>query len=897
MTDAGCDCDCCVGIHAETPREVSNPPGLPAIRRRVGTHPEFLATMDAALGRELAPGVAPLRELADRAPADLTIALLDAWATVADVITFYQERISNESYRRTATERRSLYELARLIGYRPGPGLAAAVDLAFTLDDFPQAPPVHTDLPAGLKVQSVPVASEPAQIYETIEPAAARSEWNELRPLGRQPTVLPASAPSVTVAIDAGVVPGDLVLIVDAAGTAAPHTVLAVHPDPAAAVATLDLIRSPRPVPFTMPTLPPGSAADVPGAALDDAAVTELLAHAWRAADVAALCRVKGWDEPALEQALNQATRAAENASSGRVFALRQRAAVFGHNAPEWKSLPVTLRYKTQAQVVENGQLVTECICPAYPDDWDKRTLEADASPSEQGRTVDLDGVYPGFAAGGWAVLVTPRTDGGVAALPLRVNGNVETSRTDFTLSGKISRLLVDYASPFADEYQMRTTAVFGHSDRLTIRPAAVTDDVSGNQIMLGAAFPGLPAGQAVALSGERRDLPGVTTTEVRTLADVLLVGGYTVLVLDIALSYAYRRETVRVNANVARATHGETRTEILGSGDASQPFQQFPLKQPPLTYVGSADPAGASSTLEVLVNEVRWTEVPDLTGHGPRERVYRTLTDDAGSTVVQFGDGQTGARPPTGQDNVRAVYRRGIGLAGLVPADSLTAPLSRPLGVGGVTNPLPAAGAADPESLDEIRDNLPLQVMTLDRVVSLRDHEDFSRAFAGVRKALAVDLWDGQRRAVAITVAGPDGAAIPPGGTVHDHLTAALRLAGDPYRVFTVDSYNPRFFRIDATLTYDPAYQPDFVRSAVIAALTAGFGFDARSFAQPVALSEVIGVIQGVAGVAAVDVNELFRTDIDPQAHPEPWLPAYPPAVGLAAELLTIDPAGITVR
>ena len=245
MTDAGCDCDCCVGIHAETPREVSNPPGLPAIRRRVGTHREFLATMDAALGRELAPGVAPLRELAERAPADLTIALLDAWATVADVITFYQERISNESYRRTATERRSLYELARLIGYRPGPGLAAAVDLTFTLDDFPQAPPVHTDLPAGLKVQSVPVASEPAQIYETIEPAVARSEWNELRPLARQRTVLSASAPSVTVAIDAGVVPGDLVLIVDAAGTAALHTVLAVHPDPGAAVVTLDLIRSP----------------------------------------------------------------------------------------------------------------------------------------------------------------------------------------------------------------------------------------------------------------------------------------------------------------------------------------------------------------------------------------------------------------------------------------------------------------------------------------------------------------------------------------------------------------------------------------------------------------------------------------------------------------------------
>ena len=893
----GTDCDCCAGIHPETPRDVDNPSGLPEIRRRVGTHPEFMATMLAALGRELSPGVAPLRELIDRDPDDLTIALLDSWATVSDVLTFYQERISNESYQRTATERRSLYDLAGLIGYRPSPGLAADADLVFTLDSFPQAQPVHAALPAGLKVQSVPAGSEPAQIYETTEPVQARSEWNQLRPLSRQPAMLSASTQSVTVTSDANIVPGDLVLIVDADGAAALRAVLAVHPDPNAAQLTLDLVTSPAPPSFTMPALPAGTAADVPGPALDDAAVTALLAHSWRAADVAALSQLNGWDEAALEQALNQATRATENAAAGSIFALRQRAAAFGHNAPLWSSLPVTLRFTTEARIKTNGHFTEKPIPPAYPDDWEQRTLEDDASGPAQGRTVDLDGVYPGFVGGGWAVLVAPEEAGGVAELPLRILGNTETTRTAFTLSGKTSRLLVDRTSPFPLAYRMRTTTVFGQSERLTVSPAPVAEDVSSDQIMLDAAFAGLSAGQAVALSGERRDLPGVVTTELRTLAGALLIGGYTVLVLDRPLSYAYRRETVQVNANVAHATHGETRAEILGSGDASQPFQQFPLKQPPLTYVGSAEATGASSTLQIYVNEVLWTEVPDLAGHNPRERVYRTWTDDAGTTVVQFGDGQTGARPPTGQDNIRAVYRRGIGLAGLVPADSLTAPLSRPLGVTGVTNPLPAADAADPESLGEIRDNLPLRVMTLDRVVSLRDHEDFSRAFAGVRKALAVELWDGGRRVVAITVAGPGGAAIAPGSTVHTNLVSALRDAGDPYRAFTVDTYRPALFRVDATLTYDPAYQPDLVSSAVIAALRAGFGFEARNFAQPVALSEVIGVIQGVDGVVATDINELFRTDVAPQRHPEPRLAADPPGVGLAAELLTIDPAGITVR
>ena len=54
---------------------------------------------------------------------------------VADVLTFYQERLANESFLRTASERRSILELARLIGYELHPGVAASGFLAFTLDD------------------------------------------------------------------------------------------------------------------------------------------------------------------------------------------------------------------------------------------------------------------------------------------------------------------------------------------------------------------------------------------------------------------------------------------------------------------------------------------------------------------------------------------------------------------------------------------------------------------------------------------------------------------------------------------------------------------------------------------------------------------------------------------
>src|SRR3712207_4233645 len=114
-----------------------------------------------------------LRAFRTRDDEDFAIALLDAWATVADVLTFYQERIANESYLRTATERVSLLHLARLIGYELRPGVAAGTFLAFTLEDAPGSPGEVT-LDVGTRVQSLPGPGEQPQTFETVEQIEAR---------------------------------------------------------------------------------------------------------------------------------------------------------------------------------------------------------------------------------------------------------------------------------------------------------------------------------------------------------------------------------------------------------------------------------------------------------------------------------------------------------------------------------------------------------------------------------------------------------------------------------------------------------------------------------------------------------------------------------------------------
>ena len=123
-----CACGCC---GASALAGVSNRPGLPALAFRAGTYTEFLDAMVRRLSSHDYPELAALKT---RAASDPAMALLDAWAIVSDVLTFYQERIANEGYLHTATERRSILELARLVGYRLRTGFADTAYLAYTIE-------------------------------------------------------------------------------------------------------------------------------------------------------------------------------------------------------------------------------------------------------------------------------------------------------------------------------------------------------------------------------------------------------------------------------------------------------------------------------------------------------------------------------------------------------------------------------------------------------------------------------------------------------------------------------------------------------------------------------------------------------------------------------------------
>ena len=294
----------------------------------------------------------------------------------------------------------------------------------------------------------------------------------------------------------------------------------------------------------------------------------------------------------------------------------------------------------------------------------------------------------------------------------------------------------------------------------------------------------------------------------------------------------------------------------MLGGGDAAKALQQFILKQPPLTYVSAATVSGIQSTLEVRVNDVLWHETENIAALGPNDRRFVTQHDDDAKTSITFGNGQRGARLPTGQENIKASYRNGIGKPGNVKAEQISLLATRPLGVKGVINPIRASGGANKESRDQARKNAPLAVMALDRLVSTQDYADFARTFGGVGKASARRLSDGQRQLVHVTIAGVEDIPIEPTSDLYRNLRDALHRYGDLYLPILLSVRERLVLVVSAKVRINADYQWESVEPKIRAAVLATFSFENLELAEDLFLSNAMTAIQAIPGVIYVDVD-----------------------------------------
>ncbi|OKK03509.1 peptidoglycan-binding lysin domain protein [Streptomyces sp. CB03234] len=489
-----------------------------------------------------------------------------------------------------------------------------------------------------------------------------------------------------------------------------------------------------------------------------------------------------------------------------------------------------------------------------------------------------LDSVQDGITVGSWVAIERPRKgaengvpgDPGLAFVTTRVTAVRTAAYTDFGITGRGTELTL--ADPWLDEHDVllstiRDATVHAGGEALRLADEPLGEDVHGNEIELAELYDGLRPGRRLVVSGERTDIPGtagVRGTELAVIAaveqhrDPYVPGDHvhTRLTLTADLAYRYRRDTVRIQGNVVPATHGESRDEPIGSGDASRTHQTFTLWQAPLTWLPADNPLGATPTLEVRVDGLLWHEVDSLAGRGPGDRVYVTGTAGDGRTTVTFGDGVHGARLPTGHENVRARYRFGTGRAANVAADRITQAVTRPLGVTAVTNPRPATGGADADGPGLTRRTIPLAVSALDRLVSVKDYEDFARSRAGIGRAVAREVFDGRRRVLHVTVAGVDDIAIGPDSEVLRALCSSLARYGDARLPVRVDVRELVLLLLSARVKVARDHTWPVVEPRLRQALLAHFGAGQRELGVPARLSEVLAAAHRVPGVDYIDVD-----------------------------------------
>ncbi|MGH9622705.1 MAG: putative baseplate assembly protein, partial [Bryobacteraceae bacterium] len=445
-----CLCGCCSGISVQTPQGELNLPGLPAITYRTGTWATFKQSMLARLSSAEYPALAGLKTRDDD---DFSVALLDASSVMLDILTFYQERLANESYLRTAQQLSSLTELARLIGYQPAPGVGSSVYLSFTLQAAPGSPadPTATaiTIPKGTQVQSVPAQGQSPQTFETSADILAKADWNALPVQTGVPWAPHMNDLSVYLQGTATQLqPGDAILIVGDE------------------------------------RLEPGNATDPHW---DIRIVTAVQADSEK--NRTNVVWSEGLGDPA-----EHVPPASKNA---KFYALRQRASLFGYNALN----PLMLTPKTKAQIAGllNGN------------EWKFGLTASGANLATQG-LVDLDAVYPKLSVGGWLAMIIPdanvsRSPSGFVMLCL-INSVTSITRSDYATSAKITRVAVDNASSLSTFYNAsRSTSILTQSEELAATEQPLDHPLYGAFIDLKGVRLDLAAVKALAVYGKSQKL------------------------------------------------------------------------------------------------------------------------------------------------------------------------------------------------------------------------------------------------------------------------------------------------------------------------------------------------------------------------------------------------------
>jgi hypothetical protein len=167
-------------------KKISNPPFKRFIDYRIGDYNTFRKVMLGLIKKNALLGGASVPKSDKK---DYGAALVDMWAYLCDILTYYQERIATESFLRTSRLEESVIELLYLVDYLPQRGRSASTLVRFVANEktappSPSSSPLMESaviIPKGFKIRSVPAKGQEAIIFETDEPLVISSDHNLMK--------------------------------------------------------------------------------------------------------------------------------------------------------------------------------------------------------------------------------------------------------------------------------------------------------------------------------------------------------------------------------------------------------------------------------------------------------------------------------------------------------------------------------------------------------------------------------------------------------------------------------------------------------------------------------------------------------------------------------------------
>ncbi|MDT5156603.1 MAG: hypothetical protein QOH51_960 [Acidobacteriota bacterium] len=816
----------------ETPLE-SLTAGLSTLPRQLRGFAEVRRDLLRALGKE--PGALDgWRPSGD----DFGLMWLEMWAYVSDVLGFYDERVANETYIRTAVRRPSLRRIVELLGYTPSSGVAAKAKLAALADGA-----LNVTLPPATGFRSSAFGTESPQVFETGVAASIhplKNQW-KVSSFKRRPTVDVApdvndtgaatnqkksspssSAPNVrSLLFDTagfGLAKGELVLLESRQAGANP-----VEP-PATLVTASDSFNGKDSQTYLRVTLEP--AVRIPG----DTDLSTLRAR--RPTQTATPTS----NQPITTGGGKSATQVVMNLGDGTHAFFDQGPSAFRRSDPV-----IVARNMGSAQAEYAFTTISNVRAAAVRV---KSIPEQPVSIPQPDNKPDLTMTIPSPTVAATELTLQP-------ALPLSfVNNPSElTFNFNFVEGGQptnVGKTEVS-AAELADPQGIPLDGVVLPPPEATAtaksQGLAQTSNVNGvleQEFLISDA-----ARNGIAVDGR------VTfTSDGRASFQALTSGQLPATPLSLPLT---------IYGNVVETTRGESVFgEVLGDGNARVAHQRFKLQNRPLTYLPFSTPGGSAtpaSTLEVWVDGVLWKRVNTFFGSGPKDLIYTVQHDDEQNTYVTFGDGVRGARLPSGVKNVVANYRFGAGAAA-PPAGAITQLAGSVNGLRAVRSPLAASPGKGPDQPEQLRTNAPRTALLFGRAVSAADFDALARQQPGIVQTRTAWLWIPSQMQAGVVVQYI-GEASPA------NIAEALRSQADPTVPIDVMQALPIPTTVAISVEVDERYVKETVAASVLARLTAqGTGVLSRERASiggtfwPSVLYEAVAQVEGVIGVGGMSFS-----------------------------------------